>query len=962
MKRTQRIHRNTLNMAIALAVTSSAYSSEGTAMQFHRHGDQLIVTGGTEQGDPDTLRSWLDRAAAAGRPIATVVLRNGPGGAASGGVGMGRIIRDEGLNTVLDGGCFSACADAFSAGLRRGMTRFDLPVYGGYAQTTLGIHGEAVDGVPTPYPGQEIYLDYYREMLGSEGAHAMPRIAQAHYGLGEPGGFLRYYDPATNLQPARFCPTADESAEGGCTDHPRDITIRSDKLVDQTGYLAANDILNLDTRIDGDINPHYGNGSIEDAWGVIRLRPGSHWSLDQTSSADVVWVNGGSLQIERNGNLGSSQALVVDRDGIVALRRATLNTEVRVVDGAILGGYGTVTSSMQFEENSLFAPRGIVIRPHTLKSVEGVTMPVATEASVSLEEGSATLFTVSADDRQPGLTLEQRDVVVIVPDEDQPEIRAEASRSALLIHPSATLGLDIHPGYYVAGGESLLVDAVIDRTPLTGFVAGVCSEPDAACTLDPVAPAANPFILGSFRQALNKDEAGKVVDLTEPGAVVQARKNSLLSFMVQQSEDKIALIANPAFDDTSIFANRHSGDSLGAALRAASHRSATSLAPLLGALQFADKNIVKAQSGALRGDGYATLRSADVNLVREFGGVVDQHLQNVRRGQDEQSAAFAGSLLSASPAANRNTIAGNMSHMLRRLAGAPDDKPTQADGPDGWRFWGRGFGTTGRIDAQEGVAGMRQNSSGLLLGMERRFADGKILLGGSLGFGSMSAKASDKQFRADVGAVDASVYIDARYGAGYVNGTLRYTRLDHEATRSIGGIAGLGAMHKASYRNHAWSVRLEHGLQWSDKHGTVWQPLLPVLDYVRLADQRFAETGGPAALQGRGGSHESLRGGVGLRVWRSFQSSRSGVLTPHAQLLFAHEFKDRDGRLQASFAQEPTLPFKVIGQDTGRNTVAWNLGVGSQMNARTSLALDYVGERSSGRTQHGLMLGLAHKF
>ena len=135
-----------------------------------------------------------------------------------------------------------------------------------------------------------------------------------------------------------------------------------------------------------------------------------------------------------------------------------------------------------------------------------------------------------------------------------------------------------------------------------------------------------------------------------------------------------------------------------------------------------------------------------------------------------------------------------------------------------------------------------------------------------------------------------------------------------------------------------------------------------MLDYVKLADQRFVETGGPAALRGRGGKHESLRGGVGLRVWRSCQTRRSGVLTPHAQILFTHEFKHRDGRLQASFAQDPSLPFKVIGPDTGRNTVAWNLGVGSQLNPRSSIALDYVGEQSSGRAQHGIMLGLAHRF
>ncbi|WP_153242412.1 hypothetical protein [Frateuria defendens] len=54
--------------------------------------------------------------------------------------------------------------------------------------------------------------------------------------------------------------------------------------------------------------------------------------------------------------------------------------------------------------------------------------------------------------------------------------------------------------------------------------------------------------------------------------------------------------------------------------------------------------------------------------------------------------------------------------------------------------------------------------------------------------------------------------------------------------------------------------------------------------------------------------------------------------------------------------------FDVAGQDVGRHTLAWNLGPGSRLNQRTSLLLDYVGERFSRSVTHGLLLGVAHAF
>ena len=63
MNRTRPFCRNSLSTAIALGVAGAIYSTAGAAMQFHRHGEQLIVSGGTEAGDPESLRHWLSGAA-----------------------------------------------------------------------------------------------------------------------------------------------------------------------------------------------------------------------------------------------------------------------------------------------------------------------------------------------------------------------------------------------------------------------------------------------------------------------------------------------------------------------------------------------------------------------------------------------------------------------------------------------------------------------------------------------------------------------------------------------------------------------------------------------------------------------------------------------------------------------------------------------------------------------------------
>ncbi len=124
-------------------------------------------------------------------------------------------------------------------------------------------------------------------------------------------------------------------------------------------------------------------------------------------------------------------------------------------------------------------------------------------------------------------------------------------------------------------------------------------------------------------------DAGYSASITA-GEVFRPRHNSLLSFNVNQTADGLWLTANPGFDQLGLFTNGTSGDGLGRALAAASARQDSGLKSLLGALQFADRDVIAQQAGALRGDAHASLRLADNALIGSIGNVVQQHARTIR--------------------------------------------------------------------------------------------------------------------------------------------------------------------------------------------------------------------------------------------------------------------------------------------------------------------------------------------
>ncbi len=440
------------------------------------------------------------------------------------------------------------------------------------------------------------------------------------------------------------------------------------------------------------------------------------------------------------------------------------------------------------------------------------------------------------------------------------------------------------------------------------------------------------------------------------------RHNSLLSFNVKQTADGLWLTANPGFDQLGLFANGTSGDGLGRALATASDRQDSSLKSLLGALQFADRDVIAQQAGTLRGDAHASLRLADNALVGSIGNVVQQHQTATRSGGDADGlASQVAQSVSSQPGMRHGSLFNQLAmHLVEPASGSAAGS---GDAGRSHGIWARGFASHGRIDADGGVAGLSHNIGGIVIGADTRMADDRVTLGVSVAAADMSTKGSDgSDFSGDVRALDVGGYLDATYSRGYLSAAVRYTDLRHDTRRSVSGIDGLQRPLRAKYSNDAISARVEHAFSFTTGKGLVIQPLLPVVDYARTSATRFNEGQGAGALVGRSGSLESIRVGAGLQLFKTFEGNNGERITPRARVVWQKELGDSQARYSTGFAAAPDLVFGASSQAVGEQVLAWNVGVTSRASERLSIMADYVGERRDGQIQNGVMLGLGYRF
>ncbi|MDT3456641.1 autotransporter domain-containing protein [Stenotrophomonas pavanii] len=950
-----------LSLALAglIGITAITAVDDVMAMNYHVQDDRVFLSGGVTVADVVALPALLAKAQAEGRPIREVVLRTSNGGALIAGEWLQAVIRTQGLDTIVSGHCISSCSIMQSGGVNRYLGG-DLPLVDS-VQIHAASSGGRITYAPSARMTQ-IYTGNYGGGMDAGLLHkAMYEVVQPNGllvfrdpvrttgtsvtfdpdGSGSklqsfPGQDIRsntiintvdYRDPGDTL---RVTSNVSGDINPGYLRTARQLQafVDDDFARWNTDWAStyinyAVSLYNVSTRGPNGIGAQslqqlLADPDLQDALrGQLRLADLDASTL--ASSAGVIRVSNGATW--RTAETTGADFMLVD-NGTLALEGGALRTpELRVMPGSIVVGHGDI-ASVGVDTDALLDGTGPSYREDGFNRLRvfGTLMPrggdLVTHGYVNIMPGGQVLFDVT----DAGGAGSGRLRVGSFHD-------GGAEAGALVIAQGAHLALNVAQGFYPGAYRRDLVEG--------------------------------PIYQGGFQDVVRLGDAGYSASITA-GDVFRPRHNSLLSFNVNQTADGLWLTANPGFDQLGLFANGTSGDGLGRALAAASDRQDSGLKLLLGALQFTDRDVIAQQAGALRGDAHASLRLADNALLGSIGNVVQQHQAAMRSGGDADGlASQAAQSVSAQPGMRHGSLFNQSAMHLVEPAGEAAGDSGVAGRSRG--LWARGFASHGRIDAEGGVAGLSPNIGGIVVGADTRVADDRVTLGVSAAAADMSTKASSG-FSGDVRALDVGGYLDATYSRGYLSAAVRYTDLRHDTRRSLSAIEGLQQPLRARYSSDAISARVEHAFSFTTGKGLVIQPLLPVVDYARTSATRFNEGQGAGALVGGSGSLESIRVGAGLQVFRTFEGNNGERITPRARVVWQKELGDSQARYSTGFAAAPDLVFGASSQAVGEQVLAWNVGVTSRASERLSIMADYVGERRDGQIQNGVMLGLGYRF
>lgn len=596
----KRLYRTMMAGAGACALSLAALPAQ--AGQWWIFGDKIYNTGAVTASDDATLGAMLAKARVEGIAITSVVLRNNPGGDAAAGQRISNLIRANNLNTVFQGGCYSACATAFVGGVGRRMAMYDLPaIYTAYAENVIGFHGGSVNGVPARPSVQQTLLNHQLGQLGvTVDSPLGQRLRQAHFELGDSQGFLRYRDPAVTGEAATiFCPTAaawTAAGRPGCTTYAG-VNLYSDGVLTSPGAVTLEDMRAVTTPANGDLNPGFTTGVLwRNPYGLVKIADGGVWTLGTASRAFLTWIApGGEVVLRPGGRLGPGGEVVIDKGGVVTLQGGTLSSgrtwndqfgipvgdastiQHQVVDtpltyaksGSLITGTGGIADATVIA--GTVAPKG---GPITFKPVAYQNDYVTgTFDYIRMTGTSLTLLQVSPGTSRAQIRNETSEVHSVgsgVTGSSLSDLRFYSYSTRLImltpvqIQAGATLGVTIARGFYRPGQSIPLFEGVVNPARLetpdqirTNSPAGVCNLCSGYGPNDtPLNFAAllkTPYFSGHFTNFLRTND-GTVVGL-DPFALTQrvdAAQDSLLGFdlvYTAQSDTTAFGIYYPAFQN-----------------------------------------------------------------------------------------------------------------------------------------------------------------------------------------------------------------------------------------------------------------------------------------------------------------------------------------------------------------------------------------------------------------------------
>ncbi len=292
-----------------------------------------------------------------------------------------------------------------------------------------------------------------------------------------------------------------------------------------------------------------------------------------------------------------------------------------------------------------------------------------------------------------------------------------------------------------------------------------------------------------------------------------------------------------------------------------------------------------------------------------------------------------------------------------------------------WGFFAAGTIGRGEADAGSRSPGYDFDVEGVTAGVDYRQSD-KWIIGGSFGY-----TRQDTQLPGDRGGLDTTGWSVSAYttyyqaDSWYMDGVLTYGRNDYELLRQIsytlpvagGGTTRIDQVAQADAGGDLLSTALTVGRDFN--LGAVGiGPYARVL-YTRLGFDDINEEllpgvpGSGLGLRIENRDVTSLASVLGAKFTYAY-SAGWGVLMPHLQLEWEHEFEDDPQAIEARFINDPTGSAMLVSGDP-LDTDYFRLGLGLSMVFTGGRSGFFYYERlmgMNGMSQYNLALGFRMEF
>lgn len=249
--------------------------------------------------------------------------------------------------------------------------------------------------------------------------------------------------------------------------------------------------------------------------------------------------------------------------------------------------------------------------------------------------------------------------------------------------------------------------------------------------------------------------------------------------------------------------------------------------------------------------------------------------------------------------------------------------------------WGQTFSSWSRTRDNGNAGKLDGNTTGFLLGADRKLADHNVRVGGYFGYSRGDYDVDSRRSSTDTDNYHLGLYAAAQQNAFSLRGALGYTWHKIEGERNV-DFSGFSDRLKSDYDANSLLAFTEAGYRFGQPAMNV-EPFIN-LSWIRLHTDSFREDGGAVALSVRNETMNTFYSTLGMRGVTELPKN----VNLYGSLGWQHAYGDKNTSSRMAFAGSDA--FITQGQAVDEDVMVGDIGVSVQLSRAATLDVGYQGQ------------------